>query len=506
MDKVKKKNIIIIVVASLIVVASAVTYAFVYSRVGGTAETDVDVASGEEERLTFIEGEPLYIESSIENFSSEHGSLSATTKPKVKYVTDVEGVETTNNYDVYLVIEENGYIYTTAEQKPELVLTIIDPTGNRVTNIDGLNPVTTIDYKTNTEISGFDITTFNDAINITQQYPISTNSVNTGEVHEWEFIINYINLDSVQSENEGKILNAKIVMGDFNCNNDYDISQRSSDSVYVKNYIYTGSTQELNITTPGQYLLQTWGAEGGYATSETFGGDGGYSEGVLNITSDTNLYINVGNKGSKLTGGYNGGGSAIDDTYDSYGGGGASDIRITTNSLYSRVIVAGGGGGANGTRSNTSTRAGGFGGGLVGGTATQYSSYTPAGGGTQTAGGARGYLNNSYYGIAGTFGNGANGTSNYSTSGGGGGGGWYGGGSGHPGSTTTSIGGGGGSGYVYTEETAISYPSGVLLDSTHYLTQANTFAGNTNFVSPTGTIENGHNGTGYARVTAMCFY
>ena len=77
------------------------------------------------------------------------------------------------------------------------------------------------------------------------------------------------------------------------------------------------------------------------------------------------------------------------------------------------------------------------------------------------------------------------------------GGGWYGGGSGNAGS------GGGGSGYVYTSATASNYPSGCLLNSSYYLTNAATYAGNTSFVSPTGGNETGHSGNGYARITLV---
>ena len=50
--------------------------------------------------------------------------------------------------------------------------------------------------------------------------------------------------------------------------------------------------------------------------------------------------------------------------------------------------------------------------------------------------------------------------------------------------------GGGGSGYVYTSSTASQYPSGCLLNSSYYLTNAST----------TG---NNRSGNGYARITLV---
>ena len=83
---------------------------------------------------------------------------------------------------------------------------------------------------------------------------------------------------------------------------------------------------------------------------------------------------------------------------------------------------------------------------------------------------------------------------------GGGGGGWYGGGA--PGSNDHGGSGGGGSGYVYTSSTASNYPSGCLLNSSYYLTNAQTIAGNQSFPSPTSSSnETGHSGNGYARIT-----
>lgn len=138
-----------------------------------------------------------------------------------------------------------------------------------------------------------------------------------------------------------------------------------------------------------------------------------------------------------------------------------------------------------------------YGGGSSGGTTTQ-SFGSGGGGGTQTAGGAGSYNN------AGTFGQGGSGLSSSSGYAGAGGGGWYGGGGSYPDTSgDDDRGGGGGSGYVYTSSTASSYPSGCLLNSSYYLTNAQTIAGNTAFASPTGTNETGHTGNGYVRITAI---
>ena len=255
----------------------------------------------------------------------------------------------------------------------------------------------------------------------------------------------------------------------------------------IRNFDYTGAVQNYTTVCRGTHTLTVWGAQGGNT-----GGKGGYSTGVVNLNENMNLYIYVGGQGSRgSSGGFNGGG-----TTGSGGGrgGGASDIRIGTDSLYARVIVAGGGGG----KGQDDCAAGGVGGGTTGGgSADQGYCGTQAGGGTQTAGGAKGIYIVISGANTGAFGKGGN-ASDGSSDGGGGGGGWYGGGAGA--TAGWSNGGGGGSGYVYTSSTASSYPSGCLLNNSYYLTNASTTAGSSSFPGTSGSSETGHSGNGYARI------
>ena len=265
------------------------------------------------------------------------------------------------------------------------------------------------------------------------------------------------------------------------------------------NFDYTGSTQSKTLK-PGTYTIECWGGQGG-SYSGYIGGYGGYSKGTITLTKATTVYISVGGAGSSYStaAGFNGGGTGIS---SGRGGGGATDVRIGQNSLYSRVIVAGGGGGAGVASANANPC--GCGGGEYGGdgyynnTTGSYTAGQNRSGGSasQTAGGITWST-----GTQATFGQGGN-ASGYSC--GGGGGGWYGGGGAYD-SDPDSDGrwGGGGSGYVYTSSTAKNYPNGCLLNSTHYLTNAQTIAGNTSFTSPTGSAETGHTGSGFCRITNL---
>ncbi|MBR3230161.1 MAG: InlB B-repeat-containing protein [Bacilli bacterium] len=280
------------------------------------------------------------------------------------------------------------------------------------------------------------------------------------------------------------------------------------------------TTEVTTWTAPatGEYFLEVWGAQGGsYKESYGVGGKGGYSYGYITLNAGDTLYIHNGGKGSYGTtstytvasgGGTNGGGAA---GYRGGTGGGASDIRVGTDSLYSRVIVAGGGGGAYSYSSSYKAN-GGYGGGETAGDGGYHDSYYTAftgKGATQTAGGAGGTGPSARYnGAAGTFGAGGNTGYKYSNtsyySNGAGGGGWYGGGAaGNYSSSarTRAAGGGGGSGYVYTLDTASNYPEGCLLNSAYYLRDAATIGGNQTFTSPTGEEETGHSGNGSIKIS-----
>ena len=273
----------------------------------------------------------------------------------------------------------------------------------------------------------------------------------------------------------------------------------------VMNLNYTGTSQ--NVVLPaGTYKFECWGAQGGYRSSSTYGGKGGYSVGTIALTQTTNLFVYVGGSGNSATaytngiyaGGFNGGGYR----YGYKGGGGATDIRIGKDDLYARIIVAGGGG-----SDGASNKTGMYGGGLEGGTTTE-SCGSGGYGGTQTGNTwltttRTTYASSTSHCYAG-FGFGGNGC--YSSSGyaGAGGGGWYGGSGSYPdGSGDDDRGGGGGSGYVYTAKTAANYPSGNYVNSSYYLTDASTVAGNQSFTAPDGSTETGHSGDGFCRITRL---
>lgn len=237
-----------------------------------------------------------------------------------------------------------------------------------------------------------------------------------------------------------------------------NVTLNMNDSIEVprfkgsQNFVYTGGVQTFTAPGTGAYTFEVWGAQGGAGDSRA--GKGGYAKGTVNLTAGEVVHIYVG--GSS---GYNGG--ATSNRPEGYGGG-ASDIRIGSGTLYDRILVAGGGGGFGGR----SDGLGGDGGGLTGNNGGN--GYGGFGyGGTQSSGGAGGRNASS-----GTFGKGGAAGGSNANGRAGGGGGWYGGGGGgndYPNyNDYDDAGAGGGSGYVFTSTS--HKPSGYNVPSKYYMT------------------------------------
>jgi len=302
---------------------------------------------------------------------------------------------------------------------------------------------------------------------------------------------------------QGSVTITATITGGTNYNDasgSYGITIEGQFEPIINNYTYTGSKQTV-ILQPGTYTFECWGAQGGagYSSTSSAGGKGGYSKGTLTLNTATTVYVYVGGSGGSSTGqiingGFNGGGRAYapSSNYNNGAGGGASDIRIGTDSLYARAIVAGGGGGG-GTRSTAQYYyPGGYGGGTSGGTPSSYYQGYGTGGGQSAPGAAVDGTGP----VSASFGTGGgNSTTDTSSRIAGGGGGWYGGGGARRGPA------GGGSGYVLTSS---SYkPSGYILGSDYYLSNAETKGGNTSFPSTSSGSETGHSGNGYVRITQI---
>lgn len=235
----------------------------------------------------------------------------------------------------------------------------------------------------------------------------------------------------------------------------------------------------------GEYKINCWGGDGGTRYHSDYSSRGGYVEGVFVNPKIQKIYVTVGGSATFASSDmpvsyiqstlptlrFNGGGSPSAITgiaQSATSGGGGSDVRIGSDSLYSRIIVAGGAGGMGKINS-----LGGEGGGETGG--NHSSGYgTAPGPGTQT-----GSPKSNDSRIAGGFGYGGNGVSQNSGHGGAGGGGWYGGSGVVPDSSSDDDkSGAGGSGFIFTENSTV--PQDYLLSEEYMMTQPISLLGGNN--------------------------
>ena len=248
------------------------------------------------------------------------------------------------------------------------------------------------------------------------------------------------------------------------------------------------SPNSYSVTIPkGNYLIEVWGASGG----GTNGGKGAYIVAKLLLREEKNFFCMLVEKEKmphskgvfSMDGGFNGGGNggkAISADYNSgSSGGGATDIRLS-ESLDDRIIVAAGGGGSSGAGVKIPQYPGGYGGNEIGGiggcnsfvlqymkVANQTYGYDKGNG--EPGFNAKNYLNASCEGS------------------GGGGGGYFGGFTLHWEGHNSRTGGGGGSSFV----------------DPVYFYSYKMYSGNEHFHSPSGNIEQGHNGNRFIRITFL---
>lgn len=214
-------------------------------------------------------------------------------------------------------------------------------------------------------------------------------------------------------------------------------------------FVCTGSEQSYTAPDWASKIKVTLkGAQGGGGN----GGLGAQATAIVDVTSDKNIYVNVGcspTEDAPGVGGFNGGGNAGDPGSSTgghlgafHGGGGATDIRIGDNLVSDRVFVAGGGGGEQ-VHGTSAVYDGGNGGDPSGGAGEADTGFAGAGvgypglGGTTNAGGAGGVKATSSEGTNGHPGEpgvGGDGGDSHATNqtgpGAGGGGGLFGGGGG----------------------------------------------------------------------------
>lgn len=202
--KTKRLLLGIYVVALFSIVSSATLAYFTYVEVSNVSPEIKSTTATIMDWLVFNTGEPLYIYASDDNFSEGMGDLSdSSVASATLQIENSDGAPKTYYYNIKLNIDSNGFSYSTNDKKAELLFKVIGPDGKEITEIPGLNYVTSNGY------SGFDVTTVTGDYYIANNYEIKTSD----EVRQtWNIELIFINLETNQDVNTAKDFNAKLEM------------------------------------------------------------------------------------------------------------------------------------------------------------------------------------------------------------------------------------------------------------------------------------------------------
>ena len=190
----------IIGIIKLIIAVVGATYAYFQAQGGVSAKSDIDVITGTTDLLSFSFGDIINIQANQENFAQGKDNLSDSTTGTAILKANNTTNSVTTRYNIYLVIEENDFVYTTEEGTPEIFLNVTDPNGKKIENITGL-----VHYE-----DGFDITTRTGGFLLIPDYVISAGEKQT--VQDWNIEVTFVNLDSDQNANTNKTLTGRLYM------------------------------------------------------------------------------------------------------------------------------------------------------------------------------------------------------------------------------------------------------------------------------------------------------
>ncbi|MBD8922124.1 hypothetical protein EGR52_01660 [bacterium] len=230
-----KKKIIIVITSCLLLVIGA-TFAYFVAQIGAGAKSNVDINAKTVDDLKFEVSKDINLSVDQFNFASGAGNLSDNAIAKASLRANASKNTATYNYYVYFNVSLNEFIYTTSDNKPEIVLTITDPNGAEVTSIDGLTYVNATNAD-GTVVNGFDITTYKGLITVANNHEITSNSSTNYTNQEWNFKVTFINLDTNQAANDSKSLTGEVLI-------------QKDEKVTLANYVksqYTGTQGENNL-------------------------------------------------------------------------------------------------------------------------------------------------------------------------------------------------------------------------------------------------------------------
>ncbi len=193
----------VLIIVTFCVLIARITYAY-FAPKFNSAQADIVVKSStvDDFKLSIDDALKIDVTPTLlkENGSNYVDSTYATAKLKANNKNNTA----TYNYYLYFEVLNNTFNYSDGST-PEVILTITNPSGDIVTNIDGLT------YGTYSGISGFDVTTKNGFFTISSTSITSNSSIEyTNE--KWTITLTYLNLSIDQSSNIGKSMEVNLYM------------------------------------------------------------------------------------------------------------------------------------------------------------------------------------------------------------------------------------------------------------------------------------------------------
>ena len=208
-----KKAIILSVIAAIILLSLIIgaTYAYFQASGGDGTSANLRVTTYTTDIITFEVGSNINIETNATLFSQGKGNASGTTFARATLTANNKTNSATENYNLFLNISDNTFLYSVDTNTPELILTIKDKSNNEVTSIEGLTYKTVTDGK-GTTIKGFDITNKNGLLTLFNK-DITTTSTT---VEEWNVTVTFVNYNKDQTKNAGKKFDAQLIISKDN--------------------------------------------------------------------------------------------------------------------------------------------------------------------------------------------------------------------------------------------------------------------------------------------------
>ena len=201
----KERNFgVLLVMGTLLLLIGGATYAYFVAQGEASTNSSVRVQTSTTDNLSFSVGSSIALTADQTSFAIGKGNVTGSTTATALLTANNATNKATEHYYLYFNITNNPFIYTTSDNSAELLLTITDPTGTVVTELDGMN------YVTSGGGSGFDITTYTGPIKIADYYEISASPNKTDN---WKVQVTLVNLDSDQTSNAGKSFSGVLQIG-----------------------------------------------------------------------------------------------------------------------------------------------------------------------------------------------------------------------------------------------------------------------------------------------------